>query len=354
MQRRIELLLRHGLMLTSLGCFAHTALAADPQFLTRRTPSQYLGENNAVAEQETAAYYNAWGAPSTLAEFRRQWQFDAVPNRTAGAIFYNAHELGIGRIMRCVKGTGENRACYVDNYGSFGGWPNDAIEDMAHRTNVIATVAMTFVPARGSSAVNFVAYDANGRQAYAAKLDQKGDSTSIPFNCTNCHGGTYDPATHTLTGAQFLGFDLDTFYYAQYQGYGRNDQEDQFRQLNEHVLAIASLLGNTKVVDLINGWYHGKVHTPYMPFDGSYVPSGWANAADVYRKTVAPHCRSCHSTNSGFDILSSANMAAAMGSDLCSAKLMPNAQQMLNSFWSDFDAQDAAEAFTGVSCHTPP
>jgi hypothetical protein len=346
--------------------FARTQQASTTSrpYLTAKTPSQFLGLDNTTAQAETRTYYQTWNAPATLTAFQQTFGYNTAGADIAGAVYYNAHELGIGRIMRCVAQPSGVRACYVDNYGTFGGDSATALNQAARRQGLLATVAMVFDPSKGAQAVNYVAYDKDGNQALFAKLDTVGINPAIPFNCTNCHGGSYDPTSHTVSGSRFLAFDLDTFEYANFQGYHRQDQENDFRKLNAHAYAIAQSQGNTPMVQTIDGWYGGpgRVNTPGATFAGTFVPPGWGAGAqtDMYREVIAPYCRSCHLANAP-DLNQASTVLPQGGSptslpiqDLCNNFNMPLAERPMTLFWNDPNAHLKILDATSQVCNTPP
>jgi hypothetical protein len=328
------------------------------------TPHEYLGfftpdgftNNSQAAQAETKAYYDTWGASPTLDAFKQKWGFSAIGAVVAGAVYFNAGDLGLGREMHCVQRASDGaRSCYVSNYGVgangkpiFNGDPTSALNDAAFRAHSFATVAMRWNPtAPAADQVQFVVYGPDGNQQLFAQLDNVGYNAAVPFNCLNCHGGSYDVTTHHFTSpARFLPFDIASFKYASFPGYGRADQEDQFRQLNEHVEAIAVAQGGDgqRIADLIDGWYGGKmaVSTSTSKFNDAFVPAGWTGHESVYSGIVAPFCRECHTAvghdfsayggSQGMfgDAWKRANLRAAS----CALYSMPLAEVPLARFWS--------------------
>lgn len=320
-----------------------------PQYLALRTPPELLATGTGDHEAETRAYYAAWGAPPTLDAFRQIYGFDAPRADVAGAVYYNAGDLGLGRELRCVARGDGVRACYVRNYGGFTVPAAAALEDAARRRNPIATVAMAFEPSRGpENAVNYVAYDGAGRQLLSLALDTVGLNTAIPFNCLNCHGGIYDLQSHRVTQASFLPADLPTFEYASFRGYSRREQENELRRINAHVyeIALASPETPRPIVDLIDGWYGGPgwVRVPSARFHDDFVPEGWRGHEEVYTKAIRPFCRSCHvaagppldSYDSTFQPnvpLMHYTRSATYGT-VCSLHTMPSAEIPMKGFWA--------------------
>ena len=67
-----------------------------------------------------------------------------------------------------------------------------------------------------------------------------------------CHGGTYNVATNSVTGASFLPFDPFNFRYPRNSSLTFDAQQESMRQLNTLVLATNP---NQPIIDLINGLY---------------------------------------------------------------------------------------------------
>lgn len=253
----------------------------------------YLMEKTPGSIAETQEYYAAINAPATLDAFITRYGF---PGGETSAVYYNAGDLGIGREMHCrsTQVPAGGLACYVGNYGTFGGDRDEALTLMLAGDAPFATVAMVYTPPiTAPNAVSFMVYGANGQLVNEAQLDSFGDNTSIPQNCINCHGGgsRYDPATNAVIGARFLPFDPAAFSYAARSDLTLIAQEQQFRQLNRLVDQAAPTKG---VRELIAGMFPAN-----KPYDPSFVPPGWAAKpadARVYREVIAPYCRGCHAS----------------------------------------------------------
>jgi hypothetical protein len=181
-------------------------------------------------------------------------------------------------------------ACYVRNFGTFGGTQPDAIAKLLAGGTPLATVAMVYTPPITSpDAVTFMVYNGAGTLATSAQLDTYGNNTSIPQNCLNCHGGsaTYDATRHSVSGAQFLAFDPAAFAFADQPGLRLADQESQLDALNRLVLT-------TSPTDAARNVIEGMFTTTY---DDGYVPQAWQSKASdraMYQQVIAPYCRSCH------------------------------------------------------------
>lgn len=251
----------------------------------------YLSEQPVGSVAETQAYYAAIDAPATLDEFQTRFGF---PAGEVAATYYNAGDLGIGREMHCraTETPAGGLACYVRNYGTFGGDRDQAITELVAGGTPLATVAMVYAPPIDApNAVQFVVFGPDGARIDAAQLDTHGDNTSIPQNCLNCHGSTsrYEASTHTVDGARFLGFDPAAFEFADQPGFDLAAQQDGLRGLNRLIADTAPTAAAREMID-------GMFPAADAPYDPAFVPAAWAAPADarVYREVIAPYCRSCH------------------------------------------------------------
>jgi hypothetical protein len=253
----------------------------------------YLTEKPLGSIAETQAYYVAIDAPATLDAFMQRYGF---PGNETTALYYNEGDLGIGRDMHCRATTtpAGGVACYVRNFGIFGGNRTQAFAEMLGNGIPIATVAMVYTPPiEAPNAVTFIVYGPDSALAPLAQLDSRGDNTSIPQNCLNCHGGraTYDPVAHAVSGARFLPFDPAAFAFDTRVDLTLAAQEAKLRRLNQLVLLTAPPPPTRELVD--------GMFPPDQPHDPDFVPTGWnANASDrrMYREVVAPYCRGCHAS----------------------------------------------------------
>jgi hypothetical protein len=306
-----------------------------PDVAANPSPPNYLAAKSTITQEETKNYYQQFQLPHTLDEFKQRYGFNDYPLAVDNAVYYNDGDLGIGRDMNCVSffahapdPVGPGEACYVTNHGvkrdasgqpilddhgrlqgDFGGNLASALTDAQQHVDGFATVAMVYLAGStdGNNSTRFVVYDQLGNLATQARLDTRGQNTSIPNNCLVCHGGSsyYNVATHGLAGkpAHFLPFDTDQLL-CDVNG-GRctgTSQGDVFGRLNNHVTK-ANPTG--AIADLINGWYGG---TPGggRPFNGNYIPGGWGGAINnatpsaagrLYDNVYKPFCRTCHISN---------------------------------------------------------
>jgi len=303
--------------------------------------ARFLDRRAAVEVAETIEYYQTIEAPQTLADFKTRYGFDATSVPTT---FYNAGDLGIGREMYCGAQAGGGVACYVSNYGTFGGARDIALAaaidgvEAGGSVGSFATVAMVYQPpASAPNSVRFMVYGANGVLANQAQLDQYGDNVSVPNNCLNCHGGArYDADTNAVIGARFLPFDTSGFEFADLPGYRAADQAPRIHALNQLVAGTEPTAG---IRELIEGF-------GAMPAD-EFVAAGWRSnnvERKVYSEVVAVACRSCHASLGGSFEFTTAesfkNFRASIADSLCgpsgtaTAHDMPSAEIPLRRLWT--------------------
>jgi len=294
---------------------------------------------------------------------------DIVSER-ARAIYGNLGDLRIGRDMNCLTtDTNGNVACYVTNYGPAPFDPaagptgavnplwlgdnnfpqlGNAIDDAIAGHAPFATVAMVYnknaaLQHGGVNAVTFYAFKADGSLLLSPALDGEGGKTS-PRMCMACHGGVYDTATHSVTGAQFLPFDSFYFEHSSQPGYRPEDQQESYRKLNKLVKETvnATPAAAPGIVDFIKGTYNDAVDTALTPADGNYVPSGWAGHEKLYNSFYRKYCRMCHMASSTRPFLTFQDfqdLATTIENKVCQSLDMPNAQVPFVGFWQDPVAQ---------------
>jgi hypothetical protein len=302
---------------------------------------RFLDRRGFVDTTETSAYYQAIAAPTTLADFRTTYGFAGNEITT---VYYNAFDLGIGRGMHCAAQAGGGLACYVSNYGTFGGDADEALTravagEAAGGTGAFASVAMVYQPPIDApNAVRFIVYGATGALATSATLDTIGDNTSIPNNCLNCHGAgaNYDSTAHAASGAHFLPFDAAAMTFSTQLG----DQTPTLAKLNTFVAAAGATPTITSVTT-----------------DPSSIPSSWSATTldrEVYRNVTATSCRNCHASldSSGPLAFTSAadfrSQAASIAASICNnGRTMPNAEVPFQRFWNG-PARAYLAAYLGV------
>jgi hypothetical protein len=304
---------------------------------SRRAPRTwtYLVENAAPGSlEETREYYATIDAPATLDAFLQRYGF---PGDETQALYYNRGDLKIGRDMHCraIETPAGGIACYVRNYGEFGGSKNQALQQATGGGIPLATVAMVYAPPiTAPNAVTFMVYGGNGARIDEAQLDTQGDNTSIPQNCINCHGGrsSYDPATNSVTNARFLPFDPLAFDFSTQPQFTLAQQVDDFRALNKLVGLAAAPAG---MQELIDGMFPANI-----AYDPLFVPAGWRASprdARVYHGVIAPYCRSCHTSFEDSATFATAvkSRAGLIVEKVCGAgpKGMPTAEATTDDFY---------------------
>lgn len=255
---------------------------AKPCFLTRKG----IG-----SQQESNSYYSTidpTGAKATFSEWLRLNGFGADGSGDVRAIFYNDHDLNLGRDMNCCMSSVTNIACYVTNYGpdpaNAVGWflqPDaiKALKDAADAFNKVpgnapfATVAMEWIPfsfePNPFDNVKFYVFDGNGNRQTQAILDSEGIK-QVPQICLPCHGGSYDTGTHTVFAASFLPFDVFHMVYSSDPKLTLAAQQENFRLLNAIVKATGPnpTNSNNPIVQLIDTWYPNGVNVQgSLPID---------------------------------------------------------------------------------------
>jgi hypothetical protein len=321
----------------------------------------YLGSSSGAqpVQPQPSAYYAAVGAGpsqprSTMTGFLGVNGFPPVwPGAEIRARYFNAGDLRVGRDMHCREvtacdgtaplcttgspacGVVVRRACYVTNYfaSSFaplaitafaagpGGPAGPAFADLQSGTNPRATVAMealafdpaTFncnvanpVPPTGAPPANWVrfyVYDPiTNAVASQVALDSEG-GRNVPGACLTCHGGQVTQHLGSqVVGSYFLPFDVGSFFFPTTPGLTYTSQEDDFRQLNQLVMATNPTPG---IQELITGFYRrddvsgAPLATAGLTVPGStanidFVPRGWAGHESTYTAVPRRSCRTCH------------------------------------------------------------
>lgn len=318
----------------------------------------FLTKKGTGSVQEAQAYYNTLDPNPVKKTTFDRWYVengfsDPLPAEFAQAVYFNNGDLQIGRDMHCRRsllGVPALRvACYVTNYGPEPGtstYPDEATaltdavaaQNPTAVKNLFATVAMEYVGQTifglGSPPqVDFYVFDKLGQRINAAALDSEGPK-AIPQMCMACHGGTYDPQTHRVTGASFLPFDVFSFHYSTTQGYTQSDQEEQFRKLN----AMVKLM-NTRpaIVEMIDAMYPQGVGNQGSIASDTQVPTGWSSQSNLYKNFLTPYCRGCHVASATFPFRTYQefkNLAPIIRADVCRAHSMPHAEVPFKRIWT--------------------
>jgi hypothetical protein len=362
----------HSRLFTARGIVGNKfILASIPPTGTSALPShgaKWLSLKNTACDStpagckdETAAYYQAIGATNgkeTLDKFKAANGF--IQGDTS-AIYYNAHDLGLGREMHCRRSDNTDNpdvACYVTNYGLPGGDPETALAEAIGHSPVTATVGMDYSAPPGSTtkAVKFYVWDANGNLSPQAILDSEGPK-SVPQICLVCHGGTYSEATHTVRNASFREFDIFSFLYSTQSGFTQTDQIDKFMALNQIIKASKPNPNNPNkpITALIDGIFPaGK------PPVEDWAPDGWKQAgkAEFYTRIPRVYCRACHiAQTAGIDwtkFTQFQDYSSTIEDLVCSSRTMPHAEVPFRLFWtSPADRDYLASPQTGLGFSGP-
>ncbi len=295
------------------------------------TPSiPWLSRSGTGSDAEATQYYATIFAPPTFALWKATYGFDGV-NETR-AVYYNAGDLGFGRDMHCRRNGGDV-ACYVANHGLGPGGPPDlSVEAAIAGQNALPFVAMVYKQALQGNLndVSYYIYDQAGNRVNKVALDSDGDKYA-PHLCLPCHGGYYDPTSHSVSDANFLPFDAPSFKYSQRPGYILADQQEKIRQLNA---IVSDTSPNLLIVQLITGWYAatGGVYQSGSTLDGSFVAPGFAGYEGLYDNVVKPYCRSCHIAQ-GITTLEFPTGVDAARFAVFTGYYMPHAEMTSHNFW---------------------
>ena len=334
MRQRAWIFRAGGLACLLVGLAAAVAgVAAYPD-----NTSPFLSRKGAGSTAEAGEYYAQIGAPVTFAD----WYAQYFPNtgQVASANYYNAGDLGFGREMHCRQ-SGVIVACYVANHGLGAAAPPDlAVQDAVDNTRLLPTVAMVydFNLDGQPNDVKFYVYAPDGSRLNQVALDSEG-AKNVPNLCLACHGGSYNssnagPNPNSVTGANFLPWDLDSFVYSNSPGQTKAAQLEQFRILNSFVLFTNP---NPKITQLIDGWYGGPggVANPSALYNDSYIPPGWdvsPDSRELYVKVIKHYCRGCHMAQTT-NLEGPADLSSAFY-PVFEANDMPHAQVTSHKFWA--------------------
>ena len=335
----------------------------------------------AGSDADTAAYYKTvdpLDRKTTFDDWKRENDLTScVPPDCIHTVYFNTVDLGFGRSLFLKVRSNGDVASYLQNYPS--------VRDALKNRNLLAAVAMEFGPPVDSSGqelagpkfTKFYVFNAQGTRINKIDLDGRGEKF-VPGLCNSCHGGKpkrVDEANQYFdrgeTGAKFIAWDLDTFTYD--KTLPRAMQEDEFKRLNQAVL-LTNPPSATRLV--IDGWY-GGAGLPSPTFDGSFVPPGWrqdgAAVEELYRKVVAPSCRSCHNQRGSYNSAGHAILDGAKEQTLEFASfadfsryeeqieslvyeegLMPLAKRTFDRFWRSEQPKILDDVFFGGLAYQNP
>jgi len=205
---------------------------------------------------ETPGYYFANKTPANFAAWKAKYNFpeqapgesrDHFLDRTGIVVYYNKNTLGLGRELGCSRftgATGAGVACYVTNYGQKFQDPSRALADAVAGVNPKGRETCVHTPVHApdrklrptgrspsSHEVQFAAYDANGALTEFAQLDTMG-ARPVPPICINCHGGTYDPHSHVVSGGVSTPIRPANLTFSSKRGFTYEDQKKRIDALN--------------------------------------------------------------------------------------------------------------------------
>jgi hypothetical protein len=347
---------------------AATLVSPTPQPRDQFDPN-YLSRRGFIDTNETDDYYDEIDAPQSLDDFAHRFGFDD-PNESgffdnsfdnedvASGAYYNLGDLGLGREIHCKRFSRDGQrgvACITKNYGvdnnnkpDFSGDAESAMDDNLAHQNSFAAVCMikfgdTFAPPEGND-VQFMVYGADGAIVNSAQLDSIASNVAIPNNCLNCHGGKYDRSTRTVVGASFLPYDPESFLWSDQRGFTYQDQEDDFRALNQMVKESGAPPGTAMFID---GMYGNKVDQVGAKANFDWIPPGWSTsqeAKNVYEQAYKHYCRTCHTSQIGDFAFINYNdfklTAQKTQEDICQIGEMPVCEGTMQQFW-----QSSARAY---------
>lgn len=318
------------------------------------------------------------------------------------AIYFNKGDLGIGREMHCsYNDCTKETACFVKNFGkpdgsahfssdkTFAQQANDANKPFA----TVVMVSRGLMPIGAPNKVFFAVYGHQGRYgagaspplvqntsplATEAPLDNRAYNKFIPGNCLVCHGAAaiYNKTTRQVSNAYFLPFDVQHAfdYYSNNRSnpLSRAKQESLFKRLNQ-IISKTDLY--TQLPDaraLLNGFYGAPPADsapntwPSPTFKDDFVPQGWNvsgindDTRQIYKKVVAPYCRTCHISDPLFHFGSWNDFVAfqfQIRERVCKARdqnIMPNAEATLNKFWRSDARAHFVSRLNGPGCGLEP
>lgn len=326
--------------------------------------------------------------------------------------YINGYDLGFGRDMYVYQKDSGELSAWVVNY--------PFIDAMENRTNAIATVVMEYAPLNGvgASFTRFYTYiesldrtlsedylvdnhqiptddhcfntdgtpkddkglnpaDFRRKLSYGLDFDGRGYKY-MPEACTVCHGGIgldQNIAANGDVEANFLPWDVHNLFFddrnfeqrpnSQVDGELRElileNSEDTYRELNEAVLQTRTLGGADPIRELIHGWYGSSDTTvntlpDTATFNSDYVPDGWQQNPDMYKKVVGPMCRTCHIARtdaSGLAFTSEDQFSLYVNQNnrslLEDRRVMPLARLTMDNFWGELDIADNSNGLQVLS-----
>ena len=257
--------------------------------------------------------------------------------------FADVRDMGAGRHVYCTDSgiaPANETLCWASTHGpdpGAPGWgdPTVALNSTAGPPNR----GWTFFR-QGAKGTLFAAFDGTSQpggygtdQYSSAKastvLDTEGPKR-LPHACLACHGGRYDPTTHTVVETSLIPLDPSALVFS------GTVPEETIRQIN---MVVLNANPSPAVAAYIKGLYRGTPEVPGTTADLNYVPRGWSTAPELYRKIVKPYCQGCHlQQQPRIDFASYENFSTFKASILtavCSTRTMPHAEAPFKAFWRD-------------------
>ncbi|MGB8693104.1 MAG: hypothetical protein WCD08_06310 [Steroidobacteraceae bacterium] len=279
--------------------------------------------------------------------------WDEAEQAANEAIYGNPGDLGVGRRAYCeqkMRGPpvpGLYTVCYATAHGitpGNAGFNNP--QTITHPGEGVGSdFILSMVITKDASGTVFLAlkrpndYPTFSTFRYkllpAVGLDTEGEKL-LPFVCTSCHGGKYNPNTRKVDGASFLPLDPELLAFA--SPADQVAQEEKIRRIN---LMIHNSNPNSAIGAYIRGLYNGALGQPGARARPDYVPTGWAPQAGLYRQVVRPYCTMCHLAMPGgsgsYNFASWGNFqgnAPLIHASVCGAHTMPHNELQYKEFWT--------------------
>jgi hypothetical protein len=268
------------------------------------------------------------------------------PDQAANeAVYGNPGDLGVGRRAYCqqkMRGPpvpGMYTVCYATAHGIQPGQPgfNDP-GIITHPTEGVGDdFILSMVITKDASGTVFLALGKNGKYPLlpTVQLDTEGPKL-LPFVCTSCHGGRYNPSTRKVDGASLLPLNPGLLAFA--SAADQAAQEEKIRNIN---LMIYNSEPRSAIGAYILGLYNGALGQPGARAQPDYVPAGWAPQAGFYRQVVRPYCTMCHLAQPGgkgsYNFASWGNFqgnAGAIYGSVCAQHTMPHSELQFKELWT--------------------
>jgi hypothetical protein len=257
--------------------------------------------------------------------------------------FADMRDMGAGRHVYCTDAgiaPANETLCWASTHGPAPGatdWgdPVVALNSTAgppnrgwtfFRQGIKGTLFAAF---DGTSQVGGYGTDQYSFAKASTVLDTEGPKR-LPHACLACHGGRYDPTSHTVVETSLIPLDPSALVFS------GTVPEETIRQIN---MVVLNANPSPAVAAYIRGLYRGTPEVAGTTADRNYVPRGWWTAPDLYRKVVRPYCQGCHlQQQPRIDFASYENFTtfkAAILTAVCSTRTMPHAEAPFKALWRD-------------------